>query len=51
MCQSEIKAFYGFYWEIKASVARYEVIHNKIPADLLNELRNAFDHVARCYCL
>ena len=51
MSHHEIKALYDFYWEIKATVAVYEVTYNKIPADLVNELRNAFDHVARCYVL
>jgi hypothetical protein len=46
-----LKELYEFYWEIKAAVALYEVRFNKIPADLLNEIRNTFDHVARCYVL
>ena len=44
-----LKDLYEFYWEIKASIALYEVKFNAIPADLLNEIRNTFDHIARCY--
>lgn len=49
--EESLKELYEFYWEIKAAVALYEVRFNKIPADLLNEIRNTFDHVARCYVL
>ena len=47
----KLRELYSFYWEIKSSVALYETNFNKIPAELLNEIRNAFDHVARCYVL
>ena len=43
------KELYEFYWKIKSAVALYEVRFNAIPADLLNEIRNTFDHIARCY--
>ena len=46
-----LKELYECYWKVKAAVAFYEVKYNKIPADLLNEIRNMFDHVARCYVL
>jgi len=49
--EKSLKELYEFYWEIKSAVALYEVRFNKIPADLLNEIRNTFDHVARCYVL
>jgi len=49
MMENLLKELYEFYWEIKSSVALYEIRENTIPADLLNELRNSFDHVARCY--
>jgi hypothetical protein len=49
MCDPEINEIYEFYWEIKTLIAVYEVNHNECTADLLNEIRNAFDHIARCY--